>query len=307
LKKILVIEDDADVRETIVFILEQEGYNTLAAENGEKGVLSAFGYKPDLVLCDMIMPGLDGMEVFSEISLIPNQSMTPFIFLSAKTDKADIRKAMHLGAADYITKPFDKNDLLSAIKTQLAKRDEITQKLLDEKLRLLGKLEKELLAKDLEIERLLKLKNFPEKNIESQKTLQVEKTTKKQVKTNSNILIIIENWLVRSRFIASIRDEFSCNLMEFDTLQEALKDNENTPIDYIIIESDPPRQDPLIMIRQIRRKTYLMQCPILVFAENIDKDILLEFAKLGNIDFILNPFNPEKLNHKIAKYIDPLK
>lgn len=300
MKKILIIEDELEIREKLTTILTHEGYEILASENGEQGVLNSFSFNPDLILCDIMMPGLNGYEVFSEINHIPKLSMTPFIFVTAKSDKMDIRKAMHLGAVDYITKPFEIDDLLTTIKTQIAKKEEIIQKIQDEKIRLLGKLEKEILDKEQEIERLKNLKSISEDTLDLPK---VASTEKKSPKTNTNILLIVGNRLIRLRFVTGIKKNFTSNLIEVDTLQEAFLESENKQIDYIILESNPPLAKPVLMIQQIRRKSNLMHCPILISAENMDKDTLTDLAKFGNIDFILSPFNLEKLNSKISKYV----
>ena len=122
-------------------------------------------------------------------------------------------------------------------------------------------------------------------------------------KGNSNILLIISNRLVRLRFTSSLKKSFSCNLIEADSLHEAFSESEGKHIDYIILESSVTQSATILMIRQIKRKFNLMSCPILISAENIDKDMLTDLAKFGNIDFILSPFNSEKLNNKISKYI----
>lgn len=301
MKKILIIEDETEIREKLSLILKQEGYEILSAENGEKGVLASFNFNPDLILCDIMMPGLDGYEVFSEINHIPKLSMIPFVFLTAKTEKKDIRKAMHLGVADYITKPFELEDLLTTIKTQIVKKDEIIEKIQDEKIKLLGKLEKEILDKEQEIERLKNAK-IPHESLNTAPTVPAL-PEKKVSKGNSNILLIISNRLVRLRFTSSLKKSFSCNLIEADSLHEAFSESEGKHIDYIILESSVTQSATILMIRQIKRKFNLMSCPILISAENIDKDMLTDLAKFGNIDFILSPFNSEKLNNKISKYI----
>lgn len=124
-KRILVIEDNQDVRENLAEILELSNYEVLSAENGKIGVELALAEKPDLVLCDVMMPELDGFGVLHILSKKPETSDIPFIFLTAKTEKADFRKGMNLGADDYITKPFDDVELLDAIETRLKKSDRI--------------------------------------------------------------------------------------------------------------------------------------------------------------------------------------
>ena len=115
MKTILFIEDNDDIRETTAEILELTGYTVLTAENGKIGVEKALEIRPDLVICDIMMPVLDGYGVLQIFNKNPNLSGIPFIFLTAKTERTDFRKGMELGADDYLTKPFDESELLSAI------------------------------------------------------------------------------------------------------------------------------------------------------------------------------------------------
>ncbi|MCO6486273.1 MAG: response regulator [Saprospiraceae bacterium] len=125
MKKILIIEDNPDVRENLAEILTLSKYEVLAAENGKVGVELAVGHHPDLILCDVMMPELDGFGVLHILSKNPDTASIPFIFLTAKTEKSDIRKGMNLGADDYISKPFDDVELLEAIETRLRKSEKI--------------------------------------------------------------------------------------------------------------------------------------------------------------------------------------
>ena len=301
MKTILLIDDDAGIRNLIGVVLKQEGYKVINAENGENGVSHALASKPDLILCDITMPGINGLEVFSEVNYDMNEELIPFIFVTANAEKSDIRKAMHLGAADYITKPFEIEDLLTAIKTQLAKKEVLIKRFQDEKTRLLAKLEEELLAKDKEIDRLQKL--LPEQNNESTQSKEASKTGK----ISNNILLLFDSPLLRLRITSNIRKLFTCNIFEAETLQEAFQLTENIEISYIILESNPPKLDPLKIIRQIKFKPNLGNAPILIAAENIDQDMINTFSKIGNIDFILIPFHPDKLINKVSKYIEQIK
>lgn len=123
MKKILLIEDNPDVRENTSEILQLANYNVITAENGKVGVELANLEKPDLIICDIMMPELDGFGVLHILSKMPNTATIPFIFLSAKTERADLRKGMNLGADDYLTKPFDDTELLNAIETRLRKSE----------------------------------------------------------------------------------------------------------------------------------------------------------------------------------------
>jgi len=123
MKKILLIEDNKEIRENTAEILELANYRVFTAENGKIGVEVALKENPDLIICDIMMPVLDGYGVLHLINKNPQIQHTPFIFLSAKTEKGDIRKGMSLGADDYITKPFDGTELLDAVEGRLKKAE----------------------------------------------------------------------------------------------------------------------------------------------------------------------------------------
>ena len=125
MKKILVIEDNLDVRENLAEILELSSYETVTAENGMIGVQKALTENPDLILCDVMMPELDGYGVLNILGKKPKTAEIPFIFLTAKTEKSDFRKGMNLGADDYISKPFDQSELLDIIEIRLKKSERI--------------------------------------------------------------------------------------------------------------------------------------------------------------------------------------
>ncbi|BAU14430.1 sensor histidine kinase/response regulator [Leptolyngbya sp. NIES-3755] len=117
--KILVIEDETDVRLNIVEILASGGFDSLNADNGLTGVQLAKERSPDLIICDIKMPDFDGYNVLEELRQDPTTAMIPFIFLTAKADKADVRQGMNLGADDYLTKPFRRVELLDTIAARL--------------------------------------------------------------------------------------------------------------------------------------------------------------------------------------------
>ncbi|MBW4425991.1 MAG: EAL domain-containing response regulator [Nostoc desertorum CM1-VF14] len=119
--KILIIEDEEAVRENILDLLEAEDFETIGAANGRIGVNLAISEVPDLILCDMMMPQLDGYGVLTILRQDPTTATIPFIFLTAKSAKSDFRQGMNMGADDYITKPFTRAELLSAIINRLEK------------------------------------------------------------------------------------------------------------------------------------------------------------------------------------------
>ncbi|MDB9314514.1 EAL domain-containing protein [Spirulina sp. CS-785/01] len=120
--KILIVEDDELVRDNIFDLLEAEGFEVMAAENGQQGLDLAIATTPDLILCDVVMPQLSGYEVLAAIRKNPLTAATPFILLTAKTAKEDFRMGMKLGAEDFLTKPCSRAELVAVIDTQLEKR-----------------------------------------------------------------------------------------------------------------------------------------------------------------------------------------
>ena len=121
MKTILIIEDQPDMRENIATILEMEDYAVLTAGDGRAGLETAREEKPDLILCDVMMPGMDGHTVLHHLRKDRTIAGTPFIFLTAKGEKRDLRTGMDLGADDYLTKPVTAPDLLNAITARLAR------------------------------------------------------------------------------------------------------------------------------------------------------------------------------------------
>jgi CRP-like cAMP-binding protein/ActR/RegA family two-component response regulator len=129
MKKILLIEDNEDIRNNTAEILELSNYKVIVAENGKTGVEMAIAHIPDLIICDIMMPVLDGYGVLHAIQKNEVIKNTPFIFLTAKTERGDFRKGMELGADDYITKPFDGTELLNAVDSRIKKMELLKKEL----------------------------------------------------------------------------------------------------------------------------------------------------------------------------------
>lgn len=127
MRKILLIEDNDDVRENTAEILELSNYKVTTASNGKEGVELALKEPPDLIICDIMMPVLDGYGVLHLLSKHTETALIPFIFLTAKSEKSDFRKGMGMGADDYITKPFDGIELLNAVEARLKKSESLKQ------------------------------------------------------------------------------------------------------------------------------------------------------------------------------------
>jgi CRP-like cAMP-binding protein len=133
MKRILLIEDNPEMCENTAEILELANYEVQTAPNGKLGVEKAKNWLPDMIVCDIMMPELDGYGVLYMLSKNPDTARIPFIFLSAKADKSDVRKGMSMGADDYLTKPFEEMELLDALEARF-KKSEISKKEFDSNL-----------------------------------------------------------------------------------------------------------------------------------------------------------------------------
>lgn len=144
---ILVIEDEMALRNNILALLKAEGFEGLGAENGELGIELARQQNPSLIICDIMMPGLDGYSVLERLQDNPKTALIPFIFLTAKSERSDIRQGILLGADDYLTKPFDTEELVGAIAARLKKQEQLYQRFQDLSVEL-DRLNKVIAAKD---------------------------------------------------------------------------------------------------------------------------------------------------------------
>jgi len=129
MKKIVLIEDNEEIRESMAEILTLADYKVYTAENGKVGVSLALEHQPDLIICDIMMPVLDGYGVIHLLHKHMPMHHVPFIFISAKTERTDVRKGMDLGADDYLTKPFDGTELLNVVEARLKKSEFLKEKL----------------------------------------------------------------------------------------------------------------------------------------------------------------------------------
>jgi DNA-binding NarL/FixJ family response regulator len=124
MKKILIIEDDPEMRRNLATVLRLEKYCPATAENGQAGLELARRETPDLILCDVMMPGLDGYGVLQALRADHKLALVPFVFLTARGEKDDLRSGMNLGADDYLTKPVPKTELLAAIEARLRRSEQ---------------------------------------------------------------------------------------------------------------------------------------------------------------------------------------
>jgi DNA-binding NarL/FixJ family response regulator len=128
-KKILIIEDQAPMRRNVALMLQMEGFEVFTADNGRAGVVAAQEHRPDLILCDVMMPEMDGYGVVQTLRADPALTHIPFIFLTAKSDRGDVRIGMNFGADDYLTKPVVRDDLLAAVQVRLARADAVQERI----------------------------------------------------------------------------------------------------------------------------------------------------------------------------------
>ncbi len=190
MKKILLIEDDKSVRENTAELLQLANYKVVTANNGKIGLAVAKNQLPDLIICDIMMPELNGYGVLQILYKDPITKQIPFIFLSAKTEHKDIRKGMNLGADDYITKPFDESELFSAIESRLAK-----VAIIRENMDLNATSETNVVF-DKEIKNLKHLKNYFYKNVEEYSYQPGEMIY--QEGDNSNYIFLIQSGIVKT-------------------------------------------------------------------------------------------------------------
>jgi two-component system, sensor histidine kinase and response regulator len=123
MSRILVIDDTAEIRSDIGFLLAAEGYEVLEADSGRKGIELAQTWAPDVIVCDINMPNMDGYTVLQQIRNLAVTRITPFIFLTARSERIDVRAAMDAGADDFITKPFQPPELITSVRTQINKTE----------------------------------------------------------------------------------------------------------------------------------------------------------------------------------------
>ncbi len=144
MQKILVIEDEPEMRRNLLTILRLENFAAFSAANGTAGLEEARRICPDLIICDVMMPGLDGYGVLAGLRAAPDTANIPFIFLTARGEKPDVRAGMNLGADDYLTKPLAKGDLLQAIRARLKRQAEQAKPVFDPDFRSAKPLERHL-------------------------------------------------------------------------------------------------------------------------------------------------------------------
>lgn len=206
MKKILVVEDERVLQKNIIKILRLEGFEVIGADDGVSGVTCARQESPDLIVCDVMMPEMDGYQVLQTLQEDVDTALIPFIFLTAKTDRSDMRQGFEMGADDYLVKPFDADELLRAIEARFKKQEVMVTRLssLSEEL---GRLQEFLDAKDGLMTNLNQELRRPMSNIKMALTmLQNQKTPEAQ-----------------ERYITILEEEFSREISLLNQVEEMQK------------------------------------------------------------------------------------
>lgn len=217
MKSILLIEDDTILRENTSELLELANYQVVTAPNGKIGLEVAKNTLPDIIVCDIMMPELDGYGVLEGLAGNENTKHIPFIFLSAKTERKDVRKGMDLGADDYITKPFEEEELISAIESRLAKAAILRD----------NRHEENSLESEEELRTLNDLKNFFDDNGETMDFANGEVIYSEG--QNSNYIYLISKGLVKCHKLDEQGKHLTTALYKEDDLFGYTSFTQNTP------------------------------------------------------------------------------
>ncbi len=204
--KILVIENELSVRNNIVHFLREENFQALDAENGLIGLQLARQNNPDLIVCDILMPELDGYEVLSKLQADPETALIPFIFLTVKGEKEERRLGIELGADDYFIKPFDSEDLLAAIRGKLKKQERLRKRI------------KSLSAELDRLHNFIETKDGLLENFEQEMRRPLA-----NIKLTITILQQEESPELRQRYLDILQDEFNRQIIILNQLSELKK------------------------------------------------------------------------------------
>jgi two-component system sensor histidine kinase/response regulator len=205
--KILVIEDENHVREIIWEILEAEDFHVIEAENGLKGLELANQELPDLILCDVMMPAMDGFTVLKKLRENPSTQTVPFIFITAKVTKYDMREGMDLGADDYLTKPFTRDELLGAVNTRL-KKSATVQKQSEDKLNELRQNLTRTLPHELltPLNGILGLSEFLLEDLEDMEPAEIRESLQDIHKSGQRLYQLVQNFLLYAQLELVAKD-----------------------------------------------------------------------------------------------------
>lgn len=247
-KKVLVVDDADFILESTSTLLKFEGYKVFTAPDGIKGVENAFENNPDLILCDISMPGLDGYGVLEKIRKTPQTARTPFIFLTAFTEKANMRQGMEMGADDFLVKPFTRDELVAAIDAQW-KKHSIIEKQVQEKVEEVGRNVTYALPHEFRtvLNQVVGSAKYLQSNARTVSSEEIEELSEDIMSSSQRLLKITENFLIYVRIESFVSNpEKKRQLRSFRTDEPAamisdiaslLSDQYKRPAD-LIVESD---------------------------------------------------------------------
>ncbi|TLP71148.1 response regulator [Maribacter sp. ACAM166] len=272
MKTILLIEDDRALRENTAELLELSNYNVLTAPNGKVGIATAKENSPDVIICDIMMPEVDGYGVLKELSANELTKNIPFIFLSAITEHKSVRKGMDLGADDYLTKPFEEEDLISAIESRLAKAKLLQQ---------ISTKKKEASRNSEEIGNLHQLKNYFDDNGEIIKVTEGDAIYEEGARSTSVYLIL--KGVVKCHTMDQDGKELITSLYHADNflgftslMNDVVYPESATALEYVELASVPKEQ-----LHQIVAENHIIPLELMsLLSDNISdiKHQLLQMA-----------------------------
>jgi len=275
MKKVLVIEDDDTTRKLIEDFLENEEYEIISVSNGESGIKTARECHPHLIISDIMLPDKDGFNILEEIKSDPETKWINFIFLSALADRENIRKGMNLGADDYLSKPFKKDELINVINSQFEKQ-----------------------------ERVFKLIEDRVNNIISKKRSgKTTETAKKNIQ-GYDILIVDDN-KIHVKMYSNFLNKMSIPFRTADNGHEAVgKLLEEEPA-LVLLDINMPIMDGLDTIRVVRKNDQWEDIPVVIISSISFEEKITKIIDLGANDYILKPFNYKTFKNKIEKLFHP--
>jgi len=244
-RNILVVEDDAGIRSNLREMLEAEGYTVREAVDGEDGIRQAVGAPPDLVICDVMMPGKDGYAVLSTLRERDETIEVPFLFLTARADRESHRKGMELGAEDYLTKPFTRIEVLSAVEARLRRAESIARRLREQ----LAKM-RQILSRSLPHEILtplngiLGLSAMLVEEYESMRRGEIHELAQGISDSGENLHRLVRRFLLYSEMQLALSDTAQTARMRMESAPDAQRCIENAALGIV---KGTPREKDLVL------------------------------------------------------------
>ncbi len=271
MKTVLVIEDNISTLSFIKKILEKADYNTLTAQNGQEGVDLAKERLPDIILCDIMLPFIDGYNVLAQLKNNPDTEFIPLVFLSALSQKTNVRQGMNLGAEDYLTKPFDRKELLAMLQAQLKKQERLAQQIDNKVKDLLRKSGRNELYQELII-------NSSEQDI-----------------------LIVDDSEINRRICENLLTKTGIPFRTAVNGHEAITQIIKKEPAIVLLDIAMPIMDGIDSIRVIRKNPAWDKILIVAMSSVSYEEEILKLVKLGANDYILKPLKWSFLAQKLNK------